>query len=352
MNDLEMLDRTNETAASTTDAHPFQGVAGLSILAKIGTRAILPPGVMRVLLATIVLVSHLSHYDIGRLAVIIFFFLSGYWTSRIWTEKFEGRNFVQFYFARALRLYPLFLLISIASSMVRGIPLSIENFLLLGIASTGNDPTGVSWSLDIEMQYYLLCPLLLPCLRRHPAATVVAGILVAATAWSANSLWEVRTALLYLPAFLLGAISDQTRHVPSARSACLSLAAFGIVTICAYFTPFFSKTIPDPFARDIFALMWMLPFIPYLQRSLAMISSRSDRRLGEYSYAFYLVHFPVIALLVIDGTIAEKIAATVISVGLAALLFLLVDEPTNSVRYRLIKQQGSRSTSTRPGLPV
>jgi peptidoglycan/LPS O-acetylase OafA/YrhL len=308
--------------------------------------------VTRVLLASAVLISHLSHYDIGRIAVIIFFFLSGYWTSRIWTEKFGERQFIRFYLARALRLYPLFLIITIASSLARGIPLSLENFLLIGIASTGNDPTNVSWSLDIEMQYYLLCPLLLPCLRRYPAVTIAAGALVAAAAWSVSSQWDVKTALLYLPAFLLGAVSDQTRNVPSTRTAWLSLGAFAVATAIVYCTPFFSKRMPEPFPRDLFALLWFVPLVPYLQRSLATRSNRLDRRLGEYSYAFYLVHFPIIALVVLDGTVLEKALATAISVGLAAVLFLVVDEPLNKVRYRLVKLTERRPVAQPPGLPV
>jgi len=50
---------------------------------------IAPPGLFRFLLALAVVVSHLSKLDIGRMAVLLFFFLSGYWVSKIWITKFE-----------------------------------------------------------------------------------------------------------------------------------------------------------------------------------------------------------------------------------------------------------------------
>lgn len=303
---------------------------------------LLPPGVVRVILASAVMVSHLSRYDIGRLGVIIFFFLSGYWTSRIWTEKFNERQVMPFYVARALRIYPLFLVVSLISSAFSDMRFLPEKLLLFGIATAGNDPTGVAWSLDIEMQYYLICPLLLSPLRRFPRATLIICAAVTILAWVVTPTLGVRTVLLYLPAFLAGALADQSRYVPSARLSNLSLGFFALASISAYFTPFFTKMTEDPFHRDIFALLWMLPLIPYLQRSLAIPSSRLDRAWGDYSYSLYLSHYFVITLVVVQGTAIEKVLGTVLSCGLAALLYLLVDVPINAARYKIVK------ASTRP----
>ncbi|HEX5264198.1 MAG TPA: hypothetical protein VFW13_11760, partial [Phenylobacterium sp.] len=51
---------------------------------------VVAPGAFRLILAAAVAVSHVSRLDIGRLAVLLFFFLSGYWTARIWAEKFQS----------------------------------------------------------------------------------------------------------------------------------------------------------------------------------------------------------------------------------------------------------------------
>ncbi len=56
------------------------------------TSVVLPPGQFRLLLAFAVVLSHISNFDVGRLAVMLFFALSGYWTARIWEEKFEARR--------------------------------------------------------------------------------------------------------------------------------------------------------------------------------------------------------------------------------------------------------------------
>ena len=77
----------------------------------VGVRGlVLPPGLFRLLLAAAVLLSHLSRFDVGRLAVLLFFYLSGYWVTRVWQAKFGPRATLRFYAARYLRIAPLYLL--------------------------------------------------------------------------------------------------------------------------------------------------------------------------------------------------------------------------------------------------
>ena len=45
------------------------------------------PGQFRVILAILLVFSHMSYVEIGRPAVFVFFMLSGYWVLRMYEEK-------------------------------------------------------------------------------------------------------------------------------------------------------------------------------------------------------------------------------------------------------------------------
>lgn len=127
---------------------------------------VVPPGLFRMLLALAVVVSHVSGWEIGRLAVLLFFFLSGYWVTHVWDAKFgQGRTWA-FYGARFFRIYPLYLLALLGVALLGGKPLHWPNLTLLGVASAPDDPLAVSWSLDIELQFYLVLPLIVWGVRR------------------------------------------------------------------------------------------------------------------------------------------------------------------------------------------
>lgn len=295
---------------------------------------IAPPGAFRLLLAFAVVVSHISAIDIGRLGVLLFFYLSGYWTAVIWRQKFGGRAVGRFYLSRYWRVAPLFLLIGITAALVRGFPIRLENFTLLGIGSSNNDPTGVSWSLDVELQFYLLLPLVIAALTAAPWRTLAASLVIAVVGVWLDLRYEVTTVLKYLPAFLLGAMTFTAAWKPSLRTAHLSLAGFILFTVGTMATPFFLKTTPDPFDQDIWGFFWMLPLLPYVAHSLTVRSTPLDRDLGNLSYPLYLIHYAVIALATqnFGYGMPVKLGAVALSCALALAVYYFVDRPIDRVR--------------------
>src|SRR4051794_30382532 len=83
---------------------------------------VMPPGAFRLLLAGLVVASHITHFDIGRIAVLLFFYLSGYWVTKVWVEKFGQRHMLRFYAARYLRIAPLYLLVMVVAALALGSP--------------------------------------------------------------------------------------------------------------------------------------------------------------------------------------------------------------------------------------
>jgi peptidoglycan/LPS O-acetylase OafA/YrhL len=298
---------------------------------------VLPPGAFRLLLAFAVVLSHVSRIDVGRLGVLLFFFLSGYWTARIWAEKFDGRRWGRFYAARYLRIAPLFLLATLAAAWIRGWDLRLENFTLLGMASSSNDPTGVSWSLDVELQFYLLVPLIAVAVARAPPGSVLACLPLAALGWWIQTQFGIVIVLKYLPAFVLGTLTFAKAWKPGAGTAYASLAAFAAMTLLTSATPFFLSTSPNPFDQDIWSFLWMLPLLPYVAHSLTIRSSKLDRDLGNLSYPLYLVHFAAIAVLTeaFGTSMASKALAVAVAVAVSVAAYLWIDRPIDRLRVRL-----------------
>ena len=300
-------------------------------------RLIAAPGAFRLVLALMVVASHISKWDIGRLAVLLFFLLSGYWVSKIWHERFSHRRTHWFYVSRYLRIAPLYFIVLLASMMVtEGV--GIANFLLLSVASSDVDPIGTSWSLDIELQFYLLVPILIAvAVGRYSAYVFAASLAVAAFAWIVVAPYGVVTIFQYLPAFLIGALIQVYDWRPSARIGVGSLAAFvvmtGVAAVLPYTHSFLDKTLPDPFDRDVFGFLWMLPLVPYVACSLRQRSSPMDRHLGNLSYPLYLVHYPLIAVFIGFGpSPAWRALGAVSAVVLAVLVYVLVDRPFERLR--------------------
>jgi peptidoglycan/LPS O-acetylase OafA/YrhL len=302
--------------------------------------AILSPGAFRLALASAVVVSHMSRFDIGRLAVLLFFFLSGYWTSRIWAEKFGGQRWGKFYLSRYWRIAPLFFISTIISAISLRFPLRIENFTLLGIGASRNDPTGVSWSLDVELQFYLLLPLIAAALSRRSLLVLCVSAALAVLGWWIHLRFEVATVAKFLPIFLLGGLTYMKAWRPGPRTAYLSLAAFLAFTIFTSFTPFLMNKDVDPFDRDIWAFLWMLPLLPYVAHSLTLRSSKLDRHLGNLSFPLYLVHYPVIALVTaaMGQGLLTKVTAIVVMCLITLLVYFLLDRPIDALRIRVTER--------------
>ncbi len=129
---------------------------------------LLGPGMLRFILAAMVVVSHLTSLNIGRPAVLLSFMLSGYWVSRLlagWQASVPA-----FYVSRTLRVWPLYAVVTVLAWLLHAHAEAVRPeglwsaLTLLGLAARAGDVIGVSWSLDIELQFCLALPLLAPLL--------------------------------------------------------------------------------------------------------------------------------------------------------------------------------------------
>jgi peptidoglycan/LPS O-acetylase OafA/YrhL len=290
-------------------------------------QALASPGMVRLSLAAAVVASHLSRWDIGRVAVALFFLLSGYWTVRIWREKFQAQTW-RYILSRYWRIVPLFLLVTLAAAWAPA------NLTLLGLASQANDPTGVAWSLDVELQFYLLVPLVAGILAARPGAVLLLSLPILAAGVWLEAQFGVVTVAKYLPAFVAGAVIHLKDWRPGPAAAALSLAAFAAMGAVTAATPFLDKAQADPFDRDLWAMLWALPAVPFMAWSLTIRSTPLDRHLGNLSFPLYLVHFPAIALAAtyLGAGPAGKLAGLSLAIVAAAAAYFLFDRPVDRLR--------------------
>ncbi len=203
--------------------------------------------VVRVLLALLVALSHLGYQwggeRIGTPAVMGFFMLSGYFMASLFTRHYGGisHGAARFYLDRALRIYvPYYfvLLLTVAFVAATGISsfsISAETLaanLLVVPLNYYMYVDGVlfpelrfwavptAWWLGLEIQFYLLVPLLLRWPRLRNALAVASFVLF----WWANLGGTHATLLGYrLPPgtlfiFILGLYLHEGRHDTQASS--------------------------------------------------------------------------------------------------------------------------------------
>lgn len=315
------------------------------------------PGTFRMALALLVFGSHTSRFEIGRPAVILFFVLSGYWVVRLFDH--DGRNALRFGINRFLRVWPLLAvtaLIVVALTAVFGLPSRgslLSTLFLLGLATRGGDVIGVSWSLDIELQFYLLVVAIALALRRLTISlSVVGGALAAAVLTSvgiallSRNIWTVAA---FIPAFAAGAGIYLTGWKASRRAAGLSIVAWLAVGLLFALVPMMRTLLlkqDSDWWRDIVHMAWCLMLTPFIAYNVRSKSSRLDRHLGNLSFPFYLIH-PVIISVVATQAFGRSLAGHALALALALvaslLLYFGVDRPFERVRHRVSRAAPSRA---------
>ncbi|KAB7648616.1 acyltransferase family protein [Polymorphobacter fuscus] len=309
------------------------------------------PGAFRLILAAAVFVSHVSRIGIGRPAVVLFFMLSGYWVTRLYqgwsasTWTFEASRF--------LRIWPLLAVTAIVVWLVEmaGILPLHGNLLstlgLLGLAVRQGDVIGVAWSLDLELQFYLLLPFCLWWINRRTdgratrAALLLAVLTVAGAIGMANG-WL--TALAFAPAFAGGVAIRLSDWRVSTRTAAISVAVFVGIGVLLWLVPATRMMVIKgdvPWWLDLAYTAWCLTLLPYVAWNVHQPSPPIDREMGNLSFPLYLVHFPLIVLAIRwagDG-LAGKALALVLALVATAILYLFVDRPFERWRSGLWRRR-------------
>lgn len=301
-------------------------------------------------------------FGAGATGVSFFFVLSGFVLT--WSARPRDRAFA-FWRRRIARVYPVHL-VTLAVAFILTCTLTpqagptpkqaLANALLLHPwwHPWWQTLNPVSWSLACEAFFYAAFPLLILLLRRLGARGAVAlgGAAVAAIlvlAWTDVHHWWSQSIYSYpaarLPEFVLGAVTARLvllgRWRGPGLEASLALAVIGFflvpqathggypATVCTITG--FALLIPAAAVADLRGL-------PSLWRRRRMV------RLGELSFAFYMIHLLVLrAATSLLGTkphfgvllgVAVTTAAFTVSLALSWVLYEAVERPARRLLLR------------------
>lgn len=317
---------------------------------------------------------------IGGPGVAMFFVLSAFLLSRnivlSRSNVFDPVFLQSFYVRRVMRIYPLFivyLLLALATSFIlvqmtgqeRGLPfyLTIPEFLEHMVVSKGY---GVTWTLAVEIKYYLLLPFLTVLFLW--LARINIGLVAAAAAafyvgyfalgYRDTALPGTTTLWPFIGVFVLGSalgvilsVVDHDRIRQTCRSGAMQalLATLWIAAIVLTFVqmPVLSRhfdveifrLIPNMYYNSAFLFGVIIVTTLYGPKFLGWFFERPFMRyLGVISFSIYLIHTLYMSVFkkLLPVGVAEFGWLIVVPLSLltAHISYRLIEEPTMALRPR------------------
>ena len=329
----------------------------------------LRPGLLRFILASAVILYHLSKsIFLGYFAVGCFFILSGYWISLMFDKKYSKKqaSLKVYYISRFWRLIPVFYIFSILGIVVNLFTHShlflhldkyqkasviVSNVIMLGYANIKAKILVPAWSLDVEMQFYLIFPLIAYFIKKNKSILSFAPavfFLVAMFIIGFNHSFLLNTSLTYLYLFFIGIIVYQYKLHPGIKIEKVSLGIFIAIILSQYLIPSLAPYYRNGYSKyyTFLSLTLILFAIPSLINSVYRASNEKDKFFGEMSFLIYLSHWVWIGpynILIQNGTKFARIPyifgflfVTFLS---AYIVYKFIDRPSERLRHQWVNSQ-------------
>lgn len=334
---------------------------------------------LRAVSVSLVFLSHAGVSDLipGGFGVTVFFFLSGYLITTLLIQEYQRYQSIaikEFYLRRLVRLAPpLLVTLAFATALVllgwavgdlRFSTFLSQIFFYYNyfsisqfMSGTSVDGLGILWSLAVEEHFYLIYPLIFVAL--FTSGSAVRAILIALVLvliWRSirffafdHDFWDIYIStdtridsILYgclLAVMIAKGLADRLFKdrwmYPFVAGALVSLALTFVLR-----DETFRSTIR--YSLQGIALMPIFYYaIHWPQHWLFMpLNWKPVRRVGQYSYTLYLVHFVIIKALIFMGIFANNLVlftllAATLSLIYAAVVFELFEKPFKPLRQRL-----------------
>lgn len=266
----------------------------------------------------------------GWLFVDLFFLLSGYIFAHVYLGRgrpFTAADVAEFGVARFARLYPLHLLLLLATAVLfwgkpENTPLAFLGHLLMlqaFVPPVAQTFVGPSWSLSIEAVCYVLFAYAAAAgprqLRQVTGAAIALGLVLLLLKASPEGPYARDN----LPRGLLGFFLGQALWHGRERLARVPCAALLAVMAAGIAMP------PEWLGAVVPYAVLVFPATLVLGLRLAVLESAPLVWLGDRSYALYLIHLPLLQLAVklwgpVPGTAPALAAGFGLFIGATLLL--------------------------------
>ena len=238
----------------------------------------------------------------------------------------------------------------------------IKNIAILGLTTSPIIFLTPAWSLDVEVQFYLLAPLLVT-LRRFIdikvqliLSLVVLGIIL----YCVPVENRISHLLLYLPFFLSGALLYYSGKIFSAKSSLYFLLAAAGIVLVNIIVPdlregFLKKDLPlfglHQYQDQVNVVLALLT-TPFLSRNVTQkVTDNNDGLWLSMSFVLYLVHWPILNMytttILLQGEkykILYLILFYLISLLAAYLITTKVDRYCEGFRRKWLSKQQKKMT--------
>lgn len=297
----------------------------------------------------------------GFVGVDIFFVISGFLMTGIVVRGIEKNNFnfIGFYFARARRIIPALLFLTIVLLFIGWFYLSPDDYSRLSkevdraVLFLSNDyffrKSGYfdpdshkrlllhTWSLSVEWQFYILYPILIFFVSKFSlkiTPKVIIVFFIISFSYSVlKSYSDPSYAFYMLPSraweMLLGGLvyyAVKQNRCKANKDWCYFLGIFSIVISIFLYSP---STIWPGVAALLPTLGTAL--IIYAGKESLPTSNFLFQKMGDWSYSIYLWHWPLaVALLLFDLEQSPALITGLISLSvvLGALSYFYIENPT------------------------
>lgn len=297
----------------------------------------------------------------GRTGVTFFFVVSGFVLA--WTYMDRPTPFAVFLWRRFARLWPLVVVTGILSLLIYRLmgvdvpplrALSTFTFMQAWSSSLVKGANPAAWSLSDEAFFYFTFPLVLaiavrPRLRRWAwwlvALAILVGwlLLLVLPGWAFNYLPPIRAVQ-----FALGVLCAVAMRRGAKAPVGFRTAVVGVVIYHLALIPWSAIAVSGAFgvysgsqwwAAPVFALLIMAAAESDGRGSSTGVSQQWALRLGHWSFAWYLVHEPVIRLwshYVEAPVLISWVVLLPVTVGAAGALYSWLERPAEM----WLRQQG------------
>ena len=249
----------------------------------------------------------LALFDEGHVGVSLFMTLSGY----LFTKLIAGKDiyFGKFMFNRILRLIPLLYLFLFIQFAMRGDGVNITEFIKYLVVGLYTPTYAVGgWSVMVEMQFYLILPLLLSVYkgnRNHLLALLAVTIGIRVLLYV--QMGEAQTISYWyifgrIDQFILGmyacSLKNMERRTKSAIAVGVAFCLF--YWLFAQYGGFYLMGGGYPSKSPLWIILptvegaafaFLIAYYDALKMTGQSLLSRFVAKIGDYSYSIYLVHF-------------------------------------------------------------
>lgn len=321
---------------------------------------------LRALAVLLVFTFHLSSGLMpgGFIGVDMFFIISGYLVTSIVYNKINKQKFsiIEFYEGRIKRIVPAYLFLLLIVSIIASIIFINSDALLFRKslfwtllfnsnnyfasldsyfgAGNNENPLLHTWTLAVEMQFYLILPILLITIRNKKILVLILSMLtIGLITYSTIGIFNGNTGVMYfslssrMPEFLIGSLAAIIRleDFNFIKRNVNILSVMGILAIILS-AVLFDETTAFPGLTALLPCLGTLALLmsneSYFNR---LLSSNFLVFVGEISYSLYLWHWPIMAFLrynnnIYEFSLIEKVLITFITIILSLFSYYFVEK--------------------------